>query len=217
MSAQEQFDTSTSEIYKKISKHVPEIEWKVHAPLIEKINISGAGSLKINTISTALTTFDGSAATGAIDVDLQAGAAGLLTSIKTGTGADTITLEENDATANATIAGGAGADTLELVAANTGVTQFNMTGIETLALANVDGAQTFSLGQTTGLETVSNVAGNAAATTLVGAGAINLTFNDIGATVDAGDVTSDHTGTTTLNFNNTAARLTTSSNLSILI
>ena len=38
MSAQNQFDRSTSEIYKKISKHVPEIEWKVHAPLIEKIN-----------------------------------------------------------------------------------------------------------------------------------------------------------------------------------
>ena len=38
MSAQEQFNKSTSEIYKKISKHVPEIEWKLHAPLIEKIN-----------------------------------------------------------------------------------------------------------------------------------------------------------------------------------
>jgi quinolinate synthase len=38
MSAQEQFNISTAEIYKKISKHVPEIEWKVHAPLIEKIN-----------------------------------------------------------------------------------------------------------------------------------------------------------------------------------
>ena len=38
MSAQEQFNRNTSEIYKKISKHVPEIEWKVHAPLIEKIN-----------------------------------------------------------------------------------------------------------------------------------------------------------------------------------
>ena len=38
MSAQEQLNTSTSEIYEKISKHVPEIEWKVHAPLIEKIN-----------------------------------------------------------------------------------------------------------------------------------------------------------------------------------
>ena len=38
MSTQEQFNTNISEIYKKISKHVPEIEWKVHAPLIEKIN-----------------------------------------------------------------------------------------------------------------------------------------------------------------------------------
>ena len=38
MSAQEQFNRSSAEIYKKISKHVPEIEWKVHAPLIEKIN-----------------------------------------------------------------------------------------------------------------------------------------------------------------------------------
>ena len=27
-----------SEIYKKISKAVPEIEWKFHAPLIQKIN-----------------------------------------------------------------------------------------------------------------------------------------------------------------------------------
>jgi quinolinate synthase len=38
MSTQEQFNRNTTEIYKKISKHVPEIEWKVHAPLIEKIN-----------------------------------------------------------------------------------------------------------------------------------------------------------------------------------
>ncbi|MDC0618982.1 quinolinate synthase NadA [Pelagibacteraceae bacterium] len=38
MSTQEQFNKSTLEIYKKISRHVPEIEWKVHAPLIEKIN-----------------------------------------------------------------------------------------------------------------------------------------------------------------------------------
>ena len=38
MSIQEQLYGSTSKIYEKISKHVPEIEWKVHAPLIEKIN-----------------------------------------------------------------------------------------------------------------------------------------------------------------------------------
>ena len=38
MSTQQQFNRSTTEIYKKISKFVPEIEWKIHAPLIEKIN-----------------------------------------------------------------------------------------------------------------------------------------------------------------------------------
>ena len=38
MSVQEQLNSNTAEIYKKISKHVPEIEWKIHAPLIEKIN-----------------------------------------------------------------------------------------------------------------------------------------------------------------------------------
>ena len=38
MSAQEQLSQNTNEIYKKISKHIPEIEWKIHAPLIEKIN-----------------------------------------------------------------------------------------------------------------------------------------------------------------------------------
>ena len=38
MSVQQQNLTSSQEIYKKISKFVPEAEWKIHAPLIEKIN-----------------------------------------------------------------------------------------------------------------------------------------------------------------------------------
>ena len=38
MSVQQQNLSSTQEIYKKISKIVPEAEWKIHAPLIEKIN-----------------------------------------------------------------------------------------------------------------------------------------------------------------------------------
>ena len=42
MSVQQQNLSSTQEIYKKISKFVPEAEWKIHAPLIEKIGfISG--------------------------------------------------------------------------------------------------------------------------------------------------------------------------------
>ena len=38
MSVQQQDLNNSSEIYKKISKFVPENEWKIHAPLIEKIN-----------------------------------------------------------------------------------------------------------------------------------------------------------------------------------
>ena len=38
MSVQQQNLSSTQEIYKKISKFIPEAEWKIHAPLIERIN-----------------------------------------------------------------------------------------------------------------------------------------------------------------------------------
>mgnify|MGYP002701123232 FL=1 len=38
MSAQQRSLTNSEEIYKKISKFIPDAEWKIHAPLIEKIN-----------------------------------------------------------------------------------------------------------------------------------------------------------------------------------
>jgi len=38
MSTYQKVDKDLSEIYKKISKTIPDIEWKFHAPLIEKIN-----------------------------------------------------------------------------------------------------------------------------------------------------------------------------------
>ena len=38
MSAQQESIKNSEEIYKKISKFVPDVEWKVHQPLIEKIN-----------------------------------------------------------------------------------------------------------------------------------------------------------------------------------
>ena len=38
MTAQQQNITNSQDIYKKISKFIPETEWKIHAPLIEKIN-----------------------------------------------------------------------------------------------------------------------------------------------------------------------------------
>ena len=38
MSAQSLDVQNIKEIYKKISKFIPDAEWKIHAPLIEKIN-----------------------------------------------------------------------------------------------------------------------------------------------------------------------------------
>ena len=38
MSAQQQNVTNSQDIYKKISKFIPDAEWKIHAPLIDKIN-----------------------------------------------------------------------------------------------------------------------------------------------------------------------------------
>ena len=38
MSAQQQNTANSQDIYKKISKFVPENEWKIHARLIDKIN-----------------------------------------------------------------------------------------------------------------------------------------------------------------------------------
>ena len=38
MSTHQKLDKNISEIYQRISKVIPDVEWKFHAPLIEKIN-----------------------------------------------------------------------------------------------------------------------------------------------------------------------------------
>ena len=38
MSAQQHNIANSQDIYKKISKFIPDAEWKIHAPLIDKIN-----------------------------------------------------------------------------------------------------------------------------------------------------------------------------------
>ena len=38
MEIREQIKKETDPIYQKVSKHIPEIEWAFHAPLIHKIN-----------------------------------------------------------------------------------------------------------------------------------------------------------------------------------
>lgn len=173
---------------------------------LKTLNISGDGAVKVTAVPTSLTGFDASTATGKITVDLT-GTTAQLSKIATGSADDAVTLDSADAPANATLSGGAGADKLTLNSVAKTV-QYTQTGFETLALNTVTGALVYSGANTTDLTTVSSVAATAAAVSLVSMGAKDLTFVSTGATVDAGDVSSDHTGMTTLNYAASAASVT---------
>jgi RTX calcium-binding nonapeptide repeat (4 copies) len=165
---------------------------------LKTLNVAGDGYTVISTVPTSLTAFDASAATGTVSATLTA-VTGLLTTIATGSGDDSLTIGAADAAANATLSGGAGADTLKY-ASTGGTVQYTMTGFETLALGAVTGALTFAGTNSTGLTDVTSTSTATAATGLVNMGASDLTFKSTDATVDGGDISSDHTGSTTLNY-----------------
>ncbi len=170
--------------------------------------VTGSGAVTIDTVSTALKTFDASSSTGNIVVDTQAAGTAALTSIKTGAGKDKVTILTADVLATATLAGGTAADTLSIVSAAGGTVQYTISGFETIALANVDGALIFSGKNASDITTVSTVAGNAGATAFVLMGTGDLIVIASGETVDAGDVDSDHTGTTTVDYTATSGQKT---------
>jgi len=172
------------------------------------INVSGSAKTTITDVSSATTKVDASAATGTVAVTLTSASA--VTSVKTGSAADTITADVADLVANATIDGGAGGDKLTINVAGTGSAyEYKMTGVETLALGNITSATTLSGGATTGLEKVTIKGGTSshtnAAVTLVNMGTGALTFEASASTDDDGDVSSDHTGATTINYVASAA------------
>lgn len=174
---------------------------------LKALNISGAGNVKVNTVTISLTSVDASASTGAIDIDTTA-TTSTLTSVKTGSGNDKVKLNTADILANGTISLGAGEDTLTLASGATTV-QYTLSGAETLALDGVTSALVFSGANVSGLTTVSTVAANNAATSLVNMGTQALTVDNKGATVETGDLSSDHAGATTLNYKADAASVTT--------
>jgi S-layer protein len=173
---------------------------------LKAINVTGAAATTIAVVPGTLTSFDASAATGAVTATLTGAGttANTLASVSTGSGADTVTVDEVDLTANATLAGGEGADTLTLDS-NGGVVQYKMSGFETLALNTVSGALTVSALNTTGMTTISSVAGTAAAVTVANLGAADLAVTAVGVTDDAGDITTDNTGASVLNYTAEAA------------
>lgn len=166
---------------------------------LKTLNVAGAGTTYISSVPTSLTAFDASAATGTVVANVTA-VTGLLTTIATGSGDDTLTIGKADAAANATLSGGAGADKLTYDSSG-GTVQYTMTGFETLALDDIDTATLIFAGtNSTGLATVTHNAKALIDTSLVNMGAIDLTFTGTDVTAELGDIASDHTGSTTVNY-----------------
>ena len=164
------------------------------------LTVKGDQALTVSAVKDGLTTFNASAATGAVTADLT----GVTTanSIKTvngGAGDDSITVDAADMVANASVAGGTGADVLTLKDSGTSTTQFAMSGVETLALSNAT-TTTFSAKNVSDLSTIKINTAATAATSLVNLGGADITINTIGATAAGADLTLDNSGIVTVNM-----------------
>jgi len=162
-----------------------------------KVVVTGSGSNNFSTVPTSLTSFDASAATGAITVDLSSSVS-TITKVALGSGSDTVTYEEQDGSAIATITGGAGTDKLTLKS-DGGITEYTQTGFETLALTTVTADLTMSGAKTTDVATISTNSVTDAAITFVNMGSSALSFEALGITPNR-TISSDHTGATTLTY-----------------
>jgi len=180
------------------------------ATSVKKVNASGAGALTVGAVNAEVTDFDASAMTAAVTATLRpTGMTGLKT-VKTGTGNDSVTVEVGKLTGNATLSGGAGTDTLTLRSAAGGTAEYVMSGFETLALnAMTGGVVTLALGKTSDLTKVTSRSTTETAVTLTGStgdltfdatGTVSADGNSVATTVQAGAITSDHSGATTLNY-----------------
>jgi hypothetical protein len=183
------------------------------------ITVTGAASLDLGNVSTATTSLDASGNTGSITAALGNAAAGALTSIKTGTGDDAVTAAYGDLTANATISMGAGADTLTLTGATgAAVSQFVMSGVETLNVSSITGAATTVSLAKAGDVPSTIIAGTSKAGANVNyagdldfvgdSGAKNIDY--IGATT--GTITTDSTGAVDIDVTANAAATSTALN-----
>ncbi|PNV84561.1 MAG: hypothetical protein C0627_00210 [Sulfurimonas sp.] len=174
---------------------------------MKALTVAGAGNVNVTSVATTTTSFDGSASTGNITVDTTNTAA-TLTSISTGSGNDAVTFDEVDGSATTELIGGAGTDTLTLNS-NGGVVQYAMSGFETVALGTVcTAALTMSGTNTSDLTTISTKSTVTQNVSLVNMGAIDLTVNSLGDTDTASTISSNHTGSTVLNYTADAASVT---------
>jgi len=167
------------------------------------ITISGAGTTEVTSVVNGLTSFDASAATGKVTATLTGvTTAASLKTVKGGSGVNTFTLDEADLAANATITAGAATTDKVTLLSDGGAVEYTLTGVETLALStNTTANLLFSGANTTGLKTITSTSAMQKQVDFVNMGAVDLTFTSTAVTNEAGDINSDHTGATTLNFN----------------
>jgi hypothetical protein len=172
----------------------------VNSANIKTLNVTGAGTVNITAVPTTLTKFNASAATGGVTANLT-GTEAQLTQIATGAGNDALTLNTADFAGTVAISGGAGTNGLTLNNSTSSyVGEFAMTGFQTLTLASVTGAMTYSGTNTTDLNAIKVGSTNTAAATFVNMGSGAYTFTSTGVTNTDGDVTSDHTGASTVTY-----------------
>ena len=171
--------------------------------------ITGSGSLDMDTVSSALTSIDGSAATGSITIDTTAVVtAASLGTVKTGAGNDVITIDSDDIKANATIAGGEGADKVIWTAGTGATTQVSMTGVETVEVGAVAGAETISMSNVTGVTTINALTAVDENVSFVNMAAQALTVNMKAANTNNMDtLAADAAGAATVNYTASAAVL----------
>ena len=167
------------------------------------ITISGAGTTEVTSVANGLTSFDASAATGKVTATLTGvTTAASLKTVKGGSGVNTFTLDEADLSANATITAGAATTDKVTLLSDGGAVEYTMTGVETLALSTNSTANLlFSGASTTGLKTITSTTTLQKQVDFVNMGANDLTFTSTAGTHENGDINSDHTGATTVNFN----------------
>lgn len=165
---------------------------------IKTLNVTGAGTVNITAVPTTLTKFDASAATGAVTANLT-GTTAQLTKIAMGSGSDTLTLATEDFSGTATISGGAGTNALTMTNTTASkVAEYTMSGFQTLTIGASDQAMTFSGANTTDLTAIKIGSTTSEATTFVNMGSGALSFTGTGVTKEIADISSDHTGATTL-------------------
>jgi len=170
---------------------------------LKKLTVAGAGTTYVSAVPTTLTSFDASAATGAVTANLTATTA-TLTKVAMGSGSDSLTMSTADISGTGTMTGGAGTNSITLKNSGTteNVVEYTLTDFKKLTVENTNTASTgltFSGAKTTGLTEIAVGTVNNGKTAFVNMGSGALTFTNTGA---GNNVTtlSDHTGATTLTY-----------------